>query len=330
METDTNSRFYFSVDASIRYKFVDDETSKHAVWTAKGEIIRHAFFHGFPVAVKAPKQATLQIGRSFHWPLLSSVTAVDSPIMTLCQDVFLLHKTLSCQHWLERTYLPRATLNTTLTHRYRGLWEYEFPVTEVDRGCAGGAWQQATQIWDLRLTGKTIATRGVGPEAQRPCSKPESILLWAFLYPPFALLLLRFSVLTGEQRVRGTFPGAASFTAHGPKGSRAKHKGSGHCHSPQSPAILKATFQSKMPPPRLTLPHPLRTGTGQSGPPWDTSRGRSHVSTSATHRMWNMRGGLVQPELGAGPRKLVLMLNTKSMAFIQNNEPHKCTVHGHK
>lgn len=43
-----------------------------------------------------------------------------------------------------------------------------------------------------------------------------------------------------------------------------------------------------------------------------------------------MRGGLVQPELGAGPRKLVLMLNTKSMAFIQNNEPHKCTVHGHK
>lgn len=151
-------------------------------------------------------------------------------------------------------------------------------------------------IWDLRLTGKTIATRGVGPEAQRPCSKPKSILLSAFLYPPFAPLLLCFSALVGEQRERGTFPGAASFTAHGPKGSRAQHKGSGHCHSPQSPTSLKATFQSKMSPSpaRLTLPHPLRTGTGQSGPPWDTSRGRSHVSTSVTHRMW---GGLVQLQL---------------------------------
>ncbi len=259
------------------------------MWIAKGEIIRHAFFRGFPFAVKALKQAALQIGRSFHWPLLSSVTAVDSPIMTVCQHVFLLHKTPSWQHWLEHTYLLKTTLNTTLTRRYRGLWEYEFHVTEGDRGCTEGAWQQATQIWDLRLTGKTIATQGVGLEAQRPRSKPESILLSAFLYPPYAPLLRCFSVLVGEQWVRGTFPGAASFTAHSPKGSRAKHKGSGHCHSPQSPAILKATFQSKMPPPRLTLSQPLRTGTGQSGLPWDTSRGRSHVSTSATHRMGNMR-----------------------------------------
>lgn len=97
----------------------------------------------------------------------------------------------------------KTTLNTALTRRCRGLWEYEFPVTEGDRGYAGGAWQQATQIWDLRLTRKTIATGGVGPEARRPRSKPESILLSAFLYPPFALLLLRFSVLAGEQRERG-------------------------------------------------------------------------------------------------------------------------------
>ena len=162
-----------------------------------------------------------------------------------------------------------TTLNTALARHYRGLWEYEFPVTEDGRGYAGRSWQQATQIWDLRLTRNTIATRGVGPEAQRLRSKPESILLWAFLYPPFAPLLL----LAGEQSERGTFPGAASFTA--------QHKGSGHCHSPQPPTILKATFQSKMPPPRLTLPHHLRTGTGQSGP----LRGRSHVSTSAAHRM---------------------------------------------
>lgn len=193
----------------------------------------------------------------------------------------------------------RATLNTALTRHYRGLWEYEFPVTEGNGGSTGGAWQQATQIWDLRLTGKTIATRGVGPEAQRPRSKPESILLPAFLYPPFAPLLLCFSVFSREQRVRGTFPGAASFIAHGPKGSRAKHKGSGHCHSPQSPAILKATFQSKMPPPCLILPHPLRTGMGQSGPPWDTSSGRSHVSTSVTYRMWNMRGRLGGGEISS-------------------------------
>lgn len=94
----------------------------------------------------------------------------------------------------------------------------------------------------LRLTGKTIATRGLGHEARRPRSKPESILLPSFLRAPFAALLLHSSVLAGEQRVGGTFPGAASFTARDPKGSRAQHKGSGHCHSPQSPAILKATF----------------------------------------------------------------------------------------
>lgn len=135
------------------------------------------------------------------------------------------------------------------------------------------------KYWVLRLTGKTIATRGVGREAQRLLSKPKSILFLAFLYPPFPSLLLHFSVLVGEQRERGTFPGATSFTAPGPKGSRAKYKGSGHCHSPQSHTILKATFQSKMPPPCLTLPHPLRTGTGQSEPLWYASKDRSHVSS---------------------------------------------------
>lgn len=71
-------------------------------------------------------------------------------------------------------------------------------------------------------------------------------------------------------------------------------------HSP--PPSWKPHFNLKMPPPPF-LPHspcptPPWTGTGQRGPPWDTSWGRSHVSTSATHRMWNMRG-LVQlePEL---------------------------------
>lgn len=41
-----------------------------------------------------------------------------------------------------------------------------------------------------------------------------------------------------------------------PKGSRAEHKGSGHCHSPQSPYTLKATFQSKIPPPTHPNPPP--------------------------------------------------------------------------
>lgn len=159
-------------------------------------------------------------------------------------------------------------------------------LSEGNGGWTGGAWQQATQIYAPRLTGKTIATRRVGHEAQRPGSKPKSILLSAFLYALFAPLLLHFSVLTAEQRVRGTFPGATSFTARGPKGSRAKHKDSGHCHSPQSPTTLKATFQSKMLPlPTSSFPTPLWTGTGHSGPPWDTSSGRSHVSTSATLRM---------------------------------------------
>lgn len=114
------------------------------------------------------------------------------------------------------------------------------------------------------MTRKTIATRGDGPEARRRRSKPESILLPAFLYPPFAPLLPGFSVLDGEQRERGTFPGAASFTARGPKGSGAQHKGSGHCHSPQSPAVLKATFQSKNAPPTPTHPAPPpRCGQGR-------------------------------------------------------------------
>ncbi|TNN85584.1 hypothetical protein EYF80_004217 [Liparis tanakae] len=65
-----------------------------------------------------------------------------------------------------------------------------------------------------------------------------------------------------EQRERGTFPGAASFTARGPKGSGAKHKGSGHCHSPQSPAILKATFQSRRPP---SPPHPAPPPVDRDG-----------------------------------------------------------------
>lgn len=278
------------------------------------------FLHGFPFAVKAVKQAALQIGRSFHWPLLSSVTAVDSPIMTVCQDVFLLHKTPSCQRWLEHTYLLKTTLNAALTCHYRGLWEYEFPVTE------GNGLDRRSMAASNRNMGSKIDwknhsnTRGWPWSAASPF-KAKSILLSAFLYPPFAPLLLCFSVHSGEQRVRGTFPGAASFTAHGPKGSRAKHKGSGHCHSPQSPTILKATFQSKMPPPRLIQPHPLRTGTGQSGPPWDTSSGRSHVSTSATHRMWNMRGGqggLVQPERGIGSQKSLRCLVQKNAIYLMN------------
>lgn len=76
-------------------------------------------------------------------------------------------------------------------------------------------------------------------------------------------------------------PGAASFTAHCPKESRAKHKGGGHCHSPQSPTTLKATFQSKTPAP---LP--------------DSGQGRGRVG--AGHRGIPPRGGAV-----FRPRRLV-------------------------
>lgn len=107
--------FYFSAVALLCQFVTNWSMMKQANMPcefAKGEIHRHALFHGFPFTVKGLKQAALQIGRSFHWPLLSSVTAVDSPIMTNCQDVFLQHKTPSCQGWLECTYLPKTTLNT--------------------------------------------------------------------------------------------------------------------------------------------------------------------------------------------------------------------------
>lgn len=50
-----------------------------------------------------------------------------------------------------------------------------------------------------------------------------------------------------------------------------------------------------MPPPHI-LPHPLRTGTGRSGPPRDTSSGRSRACTSTVpgelERLgWRQRGG---------------------------------------
>lgn len=209
----------------------------------------------------------------FHWPLLSSVTAIDSPIMTVCQDVSLQHKTLSCQSWLEHTYLLCGTLNTALARRDTGLWEYEFPATWGDTSWEG-ARRRAAPIKNSRMTRKTIATSGVGPEAQslRVNTSP------CFSSPSFSLLYCSAFLSLKENREGAPSPGATSFTARRPKGSGAKHKGCGHCHSPQSPATLKATFQSKTPPPRQ------RTGTGRSGPPWDTSRRRSHVSTSAENQ----------------------------------------------
>lgn len=88
------------------------------------------FSTAFPLRCEsAGKRAALQLGRSFQRPLLSSVTPIDSPIKPVCQDVSPPHKTPSCHSWLQRTYLLCSTLNTALTRHYRGLWEYEFPVT---------------------------------------------------------------------------------------------------------------------------------------------------------------------------------------------------------
>lgn len=87
-----------------------------------------------------------------------------------------------------------------------------------------------SRIWDR----KTMATGGVGPEAQRPRSELESILLLPSFFPRLPLLSCP-APLSPLEKERGTYPGAASFTAPGPKGSPARHKGSGHCHSLQSP-----------------------------------------------------------------------------------------------
>lgn len=146
-----------------------------------------------------------ETGSAPAWTLLSLTSAVISHGYWLSNNDCLSARLSAAQNtsrqsWSERTYLLCAAQNAALTSRYRGLWEYEFPVIEGDRGGAGRTWQRATQIWDLRLTSKTIATRGVGPEARRPRSKPESILHFAFLYTPFAPLLLCLSVLAGQER----------------------------------------------------------------------------------------------------------------------------------
>lgn len=206
----------------ICYKFVDDETSKHAVW------ICQRWNHptcSFPRFSRRCERS--ETGSAPDWTLLSLTSAVISHgcwrsyndclsgRLSAAQNPIL--SALIGTHIFAQDHIKHQ-LSPFATEDYGNMSSLSQRLTGVEQG---GAWQGAAQIWDLRLTGKTIATRGVGPEAQRPCSKPESILLSAFLYPPFAPLLLRFSVVAGEQRERGTFPGAASFTAHGPKGSRA-------------------------------------------------------------------------------------------------------------
>lgn len=256
--------FFLSGLRSLRpicYKFVDDEKSKHVVWIDEGEIIRHALFHGFsPSLWKRWKKAALQLGRSFQRPLLSSVTPIDSPIKPVCQDVSPPHKTPSCHSWLQRTYLLCSTLNTALSRHHRALWEYEFPVTWGEQkvtkvGKEHDSRRHKYWIWDW--LGNHSNRRG----------RPR-------LVHTFFALLCRRSALEKE---RGTFPrGRIIHCPRSPKEAGAKHKGSGHCHSPQSPTPLKATFQSKTPP--EPLHRPLRTGTGQRGELWDASSRRSFWS----------------------------------------------------
>lgn len=111
---------------------------------------------------------------------------------------------------------------------------------------------------------KTIATRGAGPKAQCPRSKTESILLSAFLYPPFWFsLLLCFSLLTPEQR-EGHLPRGRII--HCPWSQWKQSAAQRQRSLPFStvPAALKGTFQSKMPP--LTSSCPTPCGQGQARP----------------------------------------------------------------
>lgn len=135
----------------------------------------------------------------------------------------------------------------------------------------------------------TMATRRLGHEAPRPPVKAQSILLRLFF-------LLPLSRLSAARLLSLSSPGPHHSLAKGPeRETEPQHKGDGHCHSPQSPAILKATFQFRLsllrPLPSLLLqpPHPSqhsasscpapwgKTGTGQNGLAWATfSRGRHH------------------------------------------------------
>lgn len=95
-----------------------------------------------------------------------------------------------------------------------------------------------------------MATRGVGPEARRPPVKAR-----VNTSPGFSLAFLRSSAFSAEAP---SSPGPHHSLPKGPeREADPQHKGDGHCHSPQSPAILKATFQFRIPPPPLPHYHRL-------------------------------------------------------------------------
>ena len=85
-----------------------------------------------------------------------------------------------------------------------GIW---VPCHRGDRSAgAGGPWQQAAQIWDLRLTWKTIATREVGPEAQRPRSSPSQYFSMLFFTLLSQLSCSAFLSLLEDREGEGHLP----------------------------------------------------------------------------------------------------------------------------
>lgn len=259
----------------IRYKFVDDGTSKHAVWIAKGEIIRHAFFPRFSRGCES-----CETGSAPAWTLLSLTSAVISH---------------GC--WLSYNDCLSGRLSAAQNPVLSALIGTHIFAQGHIKHCSHPPLQGIMGIWVPRHTGKqrldgwsTAASstnmgskidwknhsnmRGWPWSAASP-SKPESILLPAFLHPPFAPLLLGFSEGAPS-------PGPHHSLPMVPKEAQPSTKAAviAILHSP--PPSWKPHFNLKHPPSPhcLILPHPLWTWTGQSRPPWDTYSGRSQGSTS--------------------------------------------------
>lgn len=222
--------------------------------------------------------AVIQIWRSFLWPLLSSVMAVDSPIMTVCQDASPTYKACPVSadwsvHICSGLHQTRSRLPP---QRIMGIWV----------PCHWG-WQQNPRRILGRIDWKYHSNKRGQPKAQSRHSKPESILLSvAFLWPPFASLLLRFSVLSER--------GAPSSGPHHslpivPKEAEPNTKAAviAILHRPLLP--WKPHFNLKCPLPTSACPTfcgQWRVGVGHCGIPL---MGRGHGSTSSTYRMRNMR-----------------------------------------
>ena len=99
--------------------------------------------------------------------------------MTVCHHVSLPHKNTILSKVIGAHIFALRSIKHRTHSPLQGDYGNMSSLSQEVTGCSqGGAWQQAAQIWDLRLTRKTIATSGAGAEAK---SQYFSLLFFTLL-----------------------------------------------------------------------------------------------------------------------------------------------------